>query len=67
MASNAENVSIWWRRHGRAVFITGLRPVGHYHGVEVQEHVMKHPRITGPLWEDTTGGWFVDFPITKGQ
>ena len=54
MASNAENVSIWWRHHGKNI-CKRIKPVPG-RGWEWWHHDMDVIfRITGPLWCESIG------------
>ena len=45
MASNAENVSIWWRQHGKAGFSVSTPARGHQAIVLIQWKAMKTPSL----------------------
>ena len=52
MASNAENVSIWWRHHVSKFFIVRPLSGGSTSGLR---HTEDQWRITGPMWGESFG------------
>ena len=67
MASNAENVSIWWCHHDSNV----KWPPRYLHSLTSRSFVqadikgdIKAP-LTGPVWRESTGHRWI--PLTKGQ
>ena len=81
MASNAENVSIWWRHQDEWNKTFNINTVTSRKHHDVSNHrqldflfntlmlitTKKTPqlRITGPLWRESTGYRWI--PLTKGQ